>query len=109
MIFDHRVYTCRPGRLLPHVELFGQYGLNVYRRHIGEPVLFGLAESGGLNAYVHVWAYEDAAHREEMRERIHHDPGWGEQRRLGRAGGGNVIHQTNSILVPAPFFIYDKG
>ena len=67
MIFDQRIYTTRPGRLQAHVELFGKYGMDVYRHHVGEPVLFGIADSGGLNSYVHIWAYEDAAHREEVR------------------------------------------
>ena len=106
MIFDQRIYTARPGRLQPHVELFGKYGMDVYRRHVGEPVLIGVAESGGLNTYVHIWAYQDAAHREEVRDRIHHDPGWLELRKQSAAAGGNLVHQVNSILVPAPFFDY---
>ncbi len=106
MIFDQRIYTTRPGRLQTHVELFGKYGMDVYRRHVGEPVLFGIAESGGLNAYVHIWAYKDAAHRDEVRERMYHDPGWLDLRKQSAAAGGNLVHQVNSILVPAPFFEY---
>lgn len=107
MIFDHRVYTARPGRMEPHMELFGRYGVDVYRRHVGDPVLIAMAESGGLNTYVHIWPYKDFAEREALREAIHHDPGWTELRREAQRHS-NLVHQRNSVLLPAPFFDY-KG
>ena len=81
--------------------------MDVYRRHVGEPVLIGMSESGGLNTYVHVWAYKDFAERESSRHAIHNDPGWTELRRESQRHS-NLVHQQNSILLPAPFFDY-KG
>ena len=107
MIFDHRVYTARPGRMEPHLDLFGKYGMDVYGRHVGQPVLIGMAESGELNTYVHIWAYKDFEEREALRDAIHHDPGWAELRRAAQRDS-NLVLQENSLLLPAPFFDY-KG
>lgn len=106
MIFDQRIYTARPGRLAPHVDLFGKYGIAVYGRHVGTPVFFGMAESGGLNTYIHIWAYEDFAHREDARQKIHHDEGWTDLR-IESQRDQNLVLQENSILLPAPFFKYE--
>ena len=64
MLFDHRIYTTRPGGLTRQLALFGEQGYEVQKRHQGEPVAFLATESGQLNTYVHLWAYENAAHRE---------------------------------------------
>jgi hypothetical protein len=54
MPFDHRVHTTRPGGLARQLALLGEHGLEVQKRHQGDPVAFVVPESGPLNTYVHV-------------------------------------------------------
>ena len=61
MIFDHRTYCCKPGMVPAQMALYEQYGKAPQERHLGKPVLYGIAETGRINSYVHVWAYDDAA------------------------------------------------
>ncbi len=103
MIFDHRTYTCRPGTVPLQMALYEQYGKAPQEKHLGKPVLYGITETGRINTYVHVWAYEDAADRAKRRAAMQADPDW--QTFLKRSGeAGNLIAQENQILTPPSFF-----
>jgi hypothetical protein len=103
MIFDHRTYTVKPGKMKEQLELYEKHGLQVQIRHLGAPVLYGVAETGPLNTYVHVWAYESAADREQKRAAMQADPEW--QAYLAKsAEAGYLTGQENRILTAAPFF-----
>ena len=103
MIFDHRIYTCRPGTVPKAMALYEEHGYAVQTRHLGEPVLYGITETGPINTYVHVWAYEDAADRASKRAAMQADPEW--QAYLERSGeAGYLLSQENRILQAAPFF-----
>jgi hypothetical protein len=103
MIFDHRTYTVKPGMMKQQLELYEKHGLQPQIRHLGEPVLYGVAETGPLNTYVHVWAYESAADREQKRAAMQADPDW--QAYLAKsAEAGYLAGQENKILTAAPFF-----
>ena len=107
MLFDHRIYTTRPGGLARQLALFGEHGLEVQKRHQGEPVAFLVTESGPLNSYVHLWAYENAAHRESARAALAADPEW--RAYLARsAQAGDLIAQENRLMVEAPFFTFRR-
>lgn len=103
MIFDHRTYCCKPGAVPAQMALYEKYGKAAQERHLGKPVLYGITETGRINSYVHVWAYEDAADRAKKRAAMQADPEW--QDFLKRsAEAGNLISQDNQILVPPSFF-----
>jgi hypothetical protein len=103
MIFDHRTYTVKPGKMKQQLEIYEKHGLQAQIRHLGEPVLYGVTETGPLNTYVHVWAYESAADRERKRTAMQADPEW--QAYLAKsAGAGHLVGQENRILTAAPFF-----
>ena len=74
MIFDHRTYTCKAGTIHKQLKLYEEHGWPVQVRHLGEPVLYGITETGPLNTYVHVWVYEDAADRARRRAAMQADP-----------------------------------
>jgi hypothetical protein len=57
MIFDHRTYTCKPGSIKAHLDLYEKMGFAPQSRLLGKPVLYGTTEVGDVNSYVHVWAY----------------------------------------------------
>ena len=61
MIYDLRTYTCRPGTIRKHLELYESHGWEIQREHLGQPVVYGHTETGNVNSYVHIWVYKDAA------------------------------------------------
>jgi len=103
MIFDHRTYTLKPGTIAKHLKLYEEYGMAAQKRHLGEPLLYGITETGELNTYVHVWVYEDAADRAKKRAAMQADPDWGTYLQKS-AEAGYLIRQENKILTSAPFF-----
>lgn len=103
MIYDHRTYTCHPGRIGKHMKLYEEYGWEAQRRHLGEPIVYGAVETGDVNSYVHIWVYKDAADRAAKRAAMAADPEWQNFLKLS-AESGNLARQVNTILKPAPFF-----
>jgi hypothetical protein len=102
MLIDHRTYTTRPGGLQKQLALYGEFGFDVQRRHAGDPLAFLVTETGPLNSYVHLWAYQDAAHRAQVRAALQADPEWTSY--LARsAEAGNLVAQENRLMIPAPF------
>ena len=103
MIFDVRTYTCKPGTIKKHLALYEEHGLKPQTKHLGQPVLYGHVETGDVNSYVHVWAYESAGDREAKRAAMWADPEWLAYTQKS-AELGALIKQENKILVAAPFF-----
>jgi len=103
MLFDMRTYTCRPGTIKAHLALYEQQGMAAQKRHLGEPYLYAVTETGPQNSYVHIWAYQSAQDRATKRAAMQADPEWiayVEQ----SAQAGYLIAQENRLLVAAPFF-----
>lgn len=63
MLVDHRTYTVRVGTLRKQLALYEKHGLAVQKRHFGEPLAWLVSETGDVNTYVHIWAYENAEDR----------------------------------------------
>jgi len=103
MLFDMRTYTCRPGTLKAHLDLYSAEGYPVQKRHLGDPILYGITESGPQNSYVHVWVYKSAADREECRKALETDPEWIAYRKKS-AAAGFLVSQENRLLSKAAFF-----
>jgi hypothetical protein len=103
MLFDVRTYTCRPGTIKKQMEVYEKDGLAVQTKHLGEPVFYGITESGEVNTYLHIWGYEDAADREKRRAAMQADPAW--HAFLAKTGElGYLIGQKNTLMNNAPFF-----
>lgn len=103
MIYDHRTYVCRPGTIKKHLAIYEEHGKAPQTRHLGQPVLYAVTETGDVNSYVHVWAYEDAADRSRKRAAMQADPDW--QAYLQKsAEAGYLVSQNNKILAPVAFF-----
>ena len=103
MIFDHRTYTCRPGTIMKQLALYEANGLAVQTRHLGQPLLFAITETGNVNSYVHIWVYENAADRETRRAAMNADPEWQTYLALS-AEARYLVSMENKILTSAPFF-----
>jgi hypothetical protein len=103
MIYDLRTYTCRPGTLKAHLDLYGKHGYPVQRRHLGTPMLYAVTETGPLNSYVHLWKYENAADRESRRAAMEADPDWIAYRKISREAGYLVAQENRLLSGPADF------
>ena len=103
MLCDHRYYCCRFGTLRRQLALYEQYGWEVQRRHLGDPLAFLVTETGNVNSYVHIWQYKDAEDRVRRRAALNADPGW--QLYLDKANeAAYIISQQTSLMTNAPFF-----
>lgn len=103
MLYDHRTYTCRPGTIKKHLEIYLEHGYPTQTKHLGKPLLYATTETGDPNSYVHVWVYKDAADRAQKRAAMQADPGWQNYLKIS-AEAGYLESQRNQLLVPAPFF-----
>jgi hypothetical protein len=110
MIYDMRTYTCRPGTIKKHMQIYVDNGWNVQKKHLGDPVVYGQTETGNVNSYTHIWAYKDAADRATKRAAMQADPEWLEFLKLS-AEAGYLVNQENRILVATDFFqaLKNKG
>ena len=103
MLLDVRTYTCRPGTLKQHLELYEKMGKGPQTRNLGEPFAYLITETGNPNQYIHIWLYENAGDREQKRAAMWSDPEWlaytKESAKLGA-----LEKQENILMKPADFF-----
>ncbi|MBI4200742.1 MAG: NIPSNAP family protein [Chloroflexi bacterium] len=95
MIHELRTYTLRPGTVAEAESRFekalpGRLGLS----KLGG---FWHTEVGPLNQILHLWPYDDLAHRTRVREEARKAPNWPPDIREF------IVSQESEILVPAPF------
>jgi hypothetical protein len=100
MIVEERIYTLYPGKVSEMVKLYGEEGLALQQRHLGEFIGYFSTETGNLNQVVFMWGYDSLDDRAARRERLAQDPEW--QRYLQKAVQ-LILTQENRILKPAPF------
>jgi len=102
MLIDHRTYTVKPGTMSRHLKVYEEYGFEVQKRYLGEPLAYLVTESGELDTFVHMWVFQDAADRAARRAALQVDPAW--QTYLAKkAEAGCVIKQKNKLMTPAAF------
>ena len=103
MLYDVRTYICRPGTVKKHLAIYEEYGFEVQRRHLGDPLVYVLTETGNVNSYLHIWVYQDAADRAARRAALQADPGWIKYQTLS-GEAGYLLSQQNSLMTEVPFF-----
>ena len=96
MIYEFRTYDLKP-RGVPEFER--AFGEKLPERTPYSP-LGGLwhTEAGPLNQVLHIWPYEDAAHRAEIRAKTVAEGAWPPKPREPV-----VLNMNSQILLPAPF------
>lgn len=103
MLYDHRYYRVRSGTLKKQLALYEQFGWEVQRKYLGDPLAFLVTETGDVNSYIHIWQYGDAEDRTCRRAALAKDALW--QAYLEKAAeAGYIISQKTSLLVDAAFF-----
>jgi hypothetical protein len=94
-LFEIRSYTLAPGALPGMMERWaGKIGERV---KLSPLVGAWYSEFGGLNKWVHIWAYKDAAERQRIRANAVARGLWPP----GGAAAGLVLKQENKLVMPA--------
>jgi hypothetical protein len=103
MLLDVRTYTCRPGTIKAHLALYEKLGKGPQTKHLGQPFAYLVTETGNVNQYIHIWAYENAGDREKKRAAMQADPEWiAYTQESGKLGA--LIDQNNRLMRPVEFF-----
>lgn len=103
MLFDLRTYRCRPGTVSAQLAAYQRDGFQTQCRHLGDPMFYGIVETGDVNSYVHLWKFEDAADRERKRSALYADERWLHYRKQSSENGFQT-EQQNTLLRAAPFW-----
>jgi hypothetical protein len=100
MIVEERIYTIQAGKAKEWLDFYEQYGFPVQQRHLGPCIGFFITEIGPLNTIVHLWSYDDLAHRERARATMMQDPDWAI---FVKGTPQVVIAQESRIMKPVSF------
>ena len=94
-IYEIRTYTMQPGGVGIVTEAWAE---KIEGRQKFSPMAFcGATELGGLNQWIHVWAYKDVAQRFSVRDAARASGAWPPNTR------GQFVRQENMLVVPAAF------
>jgi hypothetical protein len=100
MIVEERIYTVQAGKAKEWLDFYERHGFPVQQRHLGKCIGFFITEIGPLNTIVHLWAYDDLAHRERARATMMLDPDWAT---FVKGTPHVVLAQEARILKPVSF------
>lgn len=103
LLFEHCIDVARPGCVPRHLALFERMALPVLSRHYGQPYLLACSESGELNLFLQVWAFDGADARSRRRRALLSDPAYHEYVEA-IADASHLTSQRSAILLQAPFF-----
>jgi hypothetical protein len=96
-LFEIRSYTYAPGALPGVME---RWAAAIGERIKLSPLVGAwYSEIGGLNKWVHIWAYKDAVERQRIRAEAVAQGIWPP----GSAGPGLLLKQENKLVMPASF------
>ncbi|MBV8494473.1 MAG: NIPSNAP family protein [Alphaproteobacteria bacterium] len=94
-LYEIRTYTMLPGAAPTVIEKWAE---RIEGRTKLSPLAFcGHTELGGLNQWIHVWAYKDAAERFRIRDEARATGAWPPATR------GQFVKQENMFVIPAEF------
>jgi len=94
-LFEIRSYTLAPGALPGMME---RWATKIDERVKLSPLVGAWhSELGGLNKWVHIWTYKDAAERQRVRADAVAKGVWPP----GGAASGLVVKQENKLVMPA--------
>ena len=96
-VFEIRSYTIAPGAMPGVME---RWATKIDERVKLSPLVAAMySEFGGLNKWVHIWAYKDAAERQRIRADAVARGLWPP----GSGATGAILKQENQLVAPASF------
>jgi len=94
-LYEIRAYTYEPGAIPTVIQRWGE---KIEARVKLSPLAgCWYSELGGLNKWMHIWAYRDYAERERIRREAVQQGVWPPQ------SGAVLMRQENALVVPASF------
>ncbi|HLP70227.1 NIPSNAP family protein [Ciceribacter ferrooxidans] len=106
MFYEIRTYRLKNGAIPGYLEVVGEEGIEIQKKHLGNLVGYFFSEIGPINEIVHIWAYASLDDREARRARLAADPAW--QAFLPKIRDLIEVAE-NKIMKPAPFFRVGGG
>lgn len=100
MIYEIRTYTMTIGDSEEAVQDFGN--IMEERKKISRLIGFFHTVVGDLNRVLHIWEYENSAHREEVRSKTLSQSWWPPLK------AEKITYQTTRLMRPSPFIIEPK-
>ncbi len=101
MMYEIRTYTFTAGDAPEAVRDFGE--IIEKRAEISPLIGFFRSAIGRLNRILHIWEYENSAHREQARAEALGQPWWPPLR------VDKIVHQQTRLMRPAPFRPKPRG
>jgi hypothetical protein len=95
MIYEMRTYTLKPRSVDIVEKIIGEVLPN--RLKYSKLVGFWHTDIGPLNQIIHIWEYNDMAHRDQVRAATSKDPNWPPKI------AEYIVSQESKILAPAAF------
>ncbi|MEK7880179.1 MAG: NIPSNAP family protein [candidate division NC10 bacterium] len=101
MIYELRPYTLHPGKAPEFIQHAGGIAMPIRGDRYGKLAGYWSTDVGTLNQVLHLWAYDDMAHRTRARAELSKNERWNAEyvpkiRPL-------LSKQENTILIPADF------
>jgi hypothetical protein len=100
MIIDMRVYQYAPSQFQSFLAQYRDMGFAITSRHLGTTVAILTSHTGVANRTLQMFAYRDADHRDECREKLRSDPEW---LAFIKEAGKTIVAQHNTIIRPTRF------
>ena len=100
MIFEIRTYTLQPGAPAEYWRHYAEGGFDAQDPRLRDRLVgYFQTEMGPLNRIVHIWKYDDAGQRAELRAANYARPEW--DAHLARIRP-LMVAQEAQLLVPSP-------
>ena len=106
MIHELRTYTLKPHKTSSFLKLTKKVGFELRTKH-SKCLGYWTTEIGELNQAVHLWEYEDFAHRTQTRAALAEDKEW--QKQYVREATRCHIHQESEVLIPSDVWPFTPG
>ena len=106
MIHELRTYTLKPHKTADFLKLTRKVGFELRTKH-SKCLGYWTTEIGELNQAVHLWEYEDFAHRTQTRAALAEDKEW--QKQYVREATRCHLHQESEVLIPSDVWSFTPG
>jgi hypothetical protein len=106
MIHELRTYTLLPKKAPEFLKLTRKVGFEIRSKH-SKCLGYWTSEIGDLNQVVHLWEYEDFAHRTQTRAALAEDKEW--QKQFVSEARKCQLHQESTVLIPSDVWPFTPG
>jgi hypothetical protein len=100
MLIEQITYVLHPGKAPALVAAYEHEGAAVIQASLGRMIAFLHAEVGGMDEVSHLWAFADAADREERHRKLSADPAW---QKFAQTYGHLLVSRRNQLWRAAAF------